>query len=113
MCPTFIRLFPEKVAGIILVDSTSVNLEELDDLELPILDEEGSDEYWLAAYRAYSLMKPSELKKIVKPTLTKNQKKFPFEIQQRIIEFQINPSLYKAMYVVMENWKIDAQIIKT
>ncbi|WP_400241647.1 alpha/beta fold hydrolase [Niallia sp. JL1B1071] len=56
----FVRLLPDRVAGIILVDSTSVDLEELDDLELPILDEVGSDEYWLEAYRVYSLMEPSE-----------------------------------------------------
>jgi pimeloyl-ACP methyl ester carboxylesterase len=104
----FVRIFPDKVAGIILVDSTSVTLEELD-----VLDEEGSDDYWLEAYRAYSLMERSELKKIINPTLTRNQLNFPLEIQQRILDFQINPLMYKAMYLVVKNWKLDVQIVKT
>lgn len=109
----FVNLYPHKVAGIILVDSTSVDLKELDDLELPILDEKGSDEYWLEIYHSFSLLDESELKKKVNPIITESQKKFPDEIQMKIIDFQIKPSLYKAIYLEMCSWKIDALKIKT
>ncbi|MDN5710272.1 MAG: alpha/beta hydrolase, partial [Planococcus sp. (in: firmicutes)] len=34
-------------------------------------------------------------------------------IQQRLIEFQQKPNLYKAMKAEVENWRTDAKIIKS
>lgn len=108
----FSKEYPEKVAGIVLVDSTSVDLEELDHLDLPILDEGETDVKWLEKCHSYSLMKVEELREVLNPSLTEKQKDFPFNIQQLIIEFHVNPSMYSAMYSEISNWKKDAAIIK-
>ncbi|MGE7690391.1 alpha/beta fold hydrolase [Lysinibacillus sp. NPDC097214] len=108
----FVKEYPEKVAGIVLVDSTSVDLKVLDDLNLPVLNEGSTDEIWMEKCRAYSQMKREELRGIINPTLTEKQKLLPNDIQKRLINFQINPSLYKAMYSEISNWKRDGEIIK-
>nr|WP_318281074.1 alpha/beta hydrolase [Paenibacillus bovis] len=109
----FAKEYPEKVAGIVLVDSTSVDLQELDDLDLPTLDEEDTDELWMQKCQTYSLMDQRELEKMLKPTLTDKQKLLPAHIQQRILDFQVNPSMYKAMYSEIKHWKQDAEVIKS
>ncbi|MFD1739216.1 alpha/beta fold hydrolase [Bacillus salitolerans] len=108
----FVKEYPEKVAGIVLVDSTSVDLKELDELDLPVLDEDETDDSWLDKCHTYSKMNKDELKEIIKPTLTKWQKQLPFDIQQHLINFQIQPDLYKAMHSEISNWKKDAEVIR-
>ncbi len=109
----FAKCHPQKVAGIVLVDSTSVDLQELDELDLPVLDEDETDEVWLEKCKSYSSMEQEQLRKIVNPTLSEKLKSIPKEIQQRLLEFQIRPSLYKAMYSEISNWKQDAVVIKS
>jgi len=108
----YAKVFPENVAGMVLVDSTSVDLKELDELELPVIDEDESDEVWLKKCYSYSLMKQEELKELVNPSLTDKQKELPLDVQQQLINFQVNPSLYKAMYLEISNWKMDADVIR-
>ena len=108
----FVKEHPEKVAGIVLVDSTSVDLKVLDDLNLPVLNEGSTDEFWMEKCLSYSQMKREELREVINPTLTEKQKLLPHDIQKRLINFQINPSLYKAMHSEISNWKRDGDIIK-
>jgi len=108
----YAKVFPENVAGMVLVDSTSVDLKELDELELPVIDEDESDEVWLKKCYSYSLMKQEELKELVNPSLTDKQMDLPLDVQQQLINFQVNPSLYKAMYLEISNWKMDADVIR-
>ncbi|WP_318614521.1 alpha/beta hydrolase [Sporosarcina sp. YIM B06819] len=108
----FVKAHPEKVAGIVLVDSTSVDVKVLDELDLPMLNEDSTDDIWMEKCHLYSLMKKEELTEIINPTLTKKQEQLPFDIQQRLIDFQVNPNLYKAMSSEISNWKKDAEIIK-
>lgn len=109
----FAKSHPQKVAGIVLVDSTSVDLQELDELDLPVLDEDETDEVWLKKCKSYSSMEQEQLRKIVNPTLSEKLKSIPKEVQQRLLDFQIRPSLYKAMYCEISNWKQDAAFIKS
>ena len=108
----FVKEHPKKVAGIVLVDSTSVDLKVLDELEIPVLNEGSTDEIWVEKCGSYSQMNQEELREIINPTLTKKQKQLPFDVQQRLINFQINPSLYQAMQSEISNWKQDADTIK-
>ena len=108
----FVKEHPKKVAGIVLVDSTSVDLKVLDELDTPVLNEGSTDEIWVEKCASYSLMNQEELREIINPTLSKKQKQLPFDVQQRLINFQINPLLYKAMHSEISNWKVDADTIK-
>lgn len=109
----FIKVYPEKVVGIVLVDSTSVDLEELDMLNLPVLDEDEADKIWLEKCKTYASMKQEQLREIINPILSEKLNLFPEEVKQRLLDFQVTPSLYKAMYSEISNWKQDAKIIKS
>lgn len=64
----FTKVHPEKVAGVILVDSTSVDLKELEKLHLPVLNQD-TDEIWIEKSLAYSTKNKQELSEILKPSL--------------------------------------------
>ncbi|PEJ59976.1 alpha/beta hydrolase [Bacillus sp. AFS002410] len=107
----FVKIYPKIVAGMILVDSTSVDLKELDSLDLPILDED-TDEAWIEKCLNYATKEPKELKRIISPTLNNKLRNLPIKAQQRLLDFQVNPSLYKAMASEIKEWKKDADFIK-
>jgi pimeloyl-ACP methyl ester carboxylesterase len=108
----FVKLYPQHIKGLVLIDSTSVDFNELNNLNLPALNKDSSDEVWLEKCKLYSKMNIEELRKIINPSLTEKQQQLPNAIQRRLIDFQINPTLYKAMYSEIKNWKKDAEIIK-
>lgn len=108
----FAKVYPEAVAGMVLVDSTSVDLKKLDDLNLPVLNKGETDIDWIEKCHSYSLMKPVELRELLNPSLTDKQRQLPYDMQQRLIEFQTSPFLYRAMASEIWNWKTDAEIIK-
>ena len=107
----FSKLYPQQVKGLLLVDSTSDSLEKLD--ELPDLADDASDDKWLEECGKFAELDESELKQMIRPMLSENQKKLPSPIQQRLIEFQQKPNLYKAMKSEVENWRADAKTIKS
>jgi pimeloyl-ACP methyl ester carboxylesterase len=109
----FVKLYPQYLSGLILVDATSVDLIQLDELDLPVLNEDSTDKKWMETCQSYSLMSKDELRELIQPTLSEKQKQLPQEIRQRLIDFQVNPSLFKAMYSEIKNWKKDAELIKS
>lgn len=108
----FVKTYPNKVASLLLIDSTSVNLHKLEELDLPILDEQDSDKAWNEKCQKYSSMNKDELKKELNPGLTLKQIGFAEEIKNDILDFTINPNLYKAILSEIENWHEDAYEIK-
>ncbi|KAA0563774.1 alpha/beta fold hydrolase [Bacillus sp. CH30_1T] len=106
----FAKVYPEKVAGVILVDSTSVELKELEKLDLPVLNQD-TDELWIEKCLDYSTKDKQKLLETIKPSLNKKQRQFPKAIQQKILDFQVNPSLYKAMASEIKEWTKDAEVI--
>ncbi|MCM3742573.1 alpha/beta hydrolase [Sporosarcina luteola] len=108
----FVKLYPNHILGVVLVDSTSVDFSVLDKLNLPVLEKESTDEAWIEKCNIYSSMNREELSKIISPSLTTKQRQFPLKIQERLLEFQLNPTLYKAMCCELKHWKKDAEIIK-
>ena len=109
----FTKLHPSKVRALVLVDSTSVDLNILDKLDLPILNKESTDDVWIEKCASYSLMSQDQLSEIINPVLTEKQKQLPDAIKQRLIEFHQKPLLYKAMKSEIANWKKDAETIKS
>ncbi|MEK5109511.1 alpha/beta hydrolase [Cytobacillus sp. FSL K6-0129] len=108
----FTKLYPDKIRGLLLLDSTSVNLHKLDQLELPYMNENDSDIAWIEKCKRYSSLSPEELYNTLNPILTDKQRMLSVETQKKIIAFYTNPTLYKTMIKEIENWKSDAEIIK-
>ncbi len=57
----FAMLYPEQLKAVVLVDSTSMNLQRLDDLDLPVSNKTDSDDIWLQKYKSYSNMDSDSL----------------------------------------------------
>lgn len=108
----FAKRYPFDVAALVLIDSTSHDLERLDTLDLPIMNDGASDEDWLKQCEAYAEQTESELSQHVQPVLTPNQLKLPSDVQAELIQFFRRPNLYKAMIEEVRNWHADARFIK-
>jgi pimeloyl-ACP methyl ester carboxylesterase len=108
----FAKVHPEKVAGVILVDSTSVDLKELEKLDLPVFNQE-TDQLWIEKSLEYSNKSEGELMDILKPSLNEKQRQFPKAIHQKLLDFQVNPLLYKAMASEIKEWTKDADLIRS
>lgn len=100
----FIKMYPHLVNSCILVDSTSVNLHRLNELELPVSDQIDSDEIWMNNCKHYSKMTSKQLIEELHPSISSKQQTYSIEIQKRINNFYVNPNLYKAMVSEITNW---------
>ncbi|WP_242224104.1 alpha/beta hydrolase [Bacillus cereus group sp. BfR-BA-01380] len=109
----FTMLYPEQVTALVLVDSTSMNLHRLDELDLPTLDETDSDEKWIEKCLYYADLNTAQLKQEVCPKLTAAQTTLPVEIQKLLLAFPISPALYKAVSSEIIHWKDCAQKMKS
>lgn len=109
----FSKLYPARIRGLLLLDSTSVDLHRLEQLDLPYLDKIDSDAAWLEQCKEYAALSPKELFKQLDPALTEEQKKLPQYIQKKLVAFYTNPSLYKAMLQEITSWEEDAFMIKS
>lgn len=108
----FTKLFPEQIKGLVLVDSTSVDLHELDALDTPVLDTGSSDTAWQALCRNYAIKTKEQLKRLLQPVLTGAQQRLPQAVQDALIDFQTEPDLYAMMDSEVEHWKTDAARIR-
>ncbi|WP_082665697.1 alpha/beta fold hydrolase [Exiguobacterium chiriqhucha] len=108
----FAKRYPSDVAALVLVDSTSHDLERLDTLDLPIMNEGASDEEWLKQCEAYAEQTESALTRSIQTVLTPNQLKLPNDVQTELIQFFQRPNLYKTMIDEVKNWHADARFIK-
>ncbi|KGI85427.1 alpha/beta fold hydrolase [Exiguobacterium sp. s28] len=108
----FAKRYPSDVAALVLVDSTSHDLERLDTLDLPIMNEGASDEEWLKQCEAYAEQTESALTRRIQTVLTPNQLKLPSDVQAELIQFFQRPNLYKTMIDEVKNWHADARFIK-
>ncbi len=109
----FTKQFPEQIKGLLLVDSTSVDLHELDTLDTPVLDSFSSDASWQEQCRHYAIQTKEQLHSLLAPILTESQKQLPEAVQSALIDFHTEPALYAMMDSEVEYWKADADRIRT
>ncbi|EOP74045.1 hydrolase [Bacillus cereus VDM006] len=108
----FAMLYPEQLKAVVLVDSTSMNLHRLDELDLPISDQTDSDDIWLQKYRSYSNMNSESLRAVLQSTLLNQYSLLSSYKQKQYAEFLTSPFLYKATTSELSEWKSCAQRIK-
>ncbi len=105
--------YPDQVKGLLLVDSTSVDLHELDDLDTPVLDTLSSDATWIEQCRRYATQTSDQLRLLIQPALTPAQQRLPETVQSALLDFQLDPALYAMMATEVTHWKTDATRIRT
>lgn len=100
----FASLFPEKVSGMVLVDSNSMDEQEMDELreKLPSFSRAFPKKDIVEKWRELSLKSEAELETLLSPKLLPEQTAFEEEVQKCILKFQTNPKMYSAMASELE-----------
>lgn len=109
----FARLYPDKVRGMILLDSTSANFDRLYSLDLPILFSHIKIDKLVKNWSELSRKTVQELQDLMSPSLSNEQLKLPTEYHKEILEFTTNPATYRTMSVETSNWGISSEQIKS
>lgn len=108
----FVRLYPDKVKGVVLVDSTSANFNNLYSLDLPVLFSHIAIEKLVENWNNLSKKTVSELYDLMNPVLSDEQLKLPKELHMAIEVFSTNPRTYKTMASETKNWGLSSEQIK-
>ncbi|WP_251126113.1 MULTISPECIES: alpha/beta hydrolase [unclassified Exiguobacterium] len=106
------KVFPNRVGGVVLVDSTSHDFSILDDIETPVMDRQYSDEDWRTMCRSYSNLTKEELERLHQPEFSLEQQGLSSDVLERLKRFYQSPQLYKTMLEEESFWYDDASIIK-
>lgn len=108
----FAMLHSNQLKAVILVDSTSMNLHRLDDLDLPVSDKTDSDDMWLQKYRSYSNMDSDSLYAELQSILANQYSHLSSRKQKQYVDFSTSPLLYKATTSELSEWKNCAKRMK-
>lgn len=100
----FAREYPDSVSGVALIDSTSVDLNRLDSLPIPTLNEQQSDADWITECRRYASMTPTEIFECNSSVINQTQSAPSEHTLDRRSRFYTNPTLYKTMVEEVEVW---------
>lgn len=106
------KVFPNRVGGVVLVDSTSHDFSILDDIETPVMDRQYSDDDWRTMCHSYAILSKEELVKVHQPELSLEQQGLSSDARARLKRFYQSPQLYKTMLEEESFWRDDAAIIK-
>lgn len=109
----FARLYPERVKGVILLDSTSMNFKRLYSQNLPVMDRELAIEKLTNGWLETSKKSREEIEAMSSGELLKERKLFPSSVQEKIIEFEAVPKVYYTMAMEMLNWEKSSEDIKS
>lgn len=109
----FARLYPERVKGVILLDSTSMNFKRLYSQDLPVMDRELAIEKLTNGWLETSKKSREEIEAMSSGELLKERKLFPSLVQEEIIEFEALPNIYYTMAMEMLNWDKSSEDIKS
>ena len=110
----FASLFSEKVLGMILVDSNSIDQYKMDELgyELPSFRTKLSKNNILENWKQLSLKSSVQLETLISPKLLPEQMAYTEEIQKCILKFEINPNMYCVMASELELMSHSGQEIR-
>lgn len=108
----FVRLYPDKVRGVVLIDSTSANFNYLYSLDLPVLFGHIAIKKLVDNWNKLSKNTVNELRDLISPVLSDEQLKLPKELHAAIEEFSTNPITYKTMASETEKWGLSSEQIK-
>ena len=93
----FTKLFPESVAGLVLVDSMTVKEKELEELDLPEYKEKMSMKVRMENMKKYIEMGKEEFKQMVEPMLKGLYSSFPEHLQEAMVLYQADQNFYKTL----------------
>ncbi|MCR1872019.1 alpha/beta fold hydrolase [Mammaliicoccus lentus] len=98
----FVQMYTERVKGILLIDSTSVDENLLDELDTPELNKGTTKEDFIRYCKKMKELNREEIRKEIDLS----------EYDDELVSFYTSPNLYRAMFYEISNWKKDTKLIK-
>jgi len=93
----FTRMFPNQVAGLVLVDSITVNEHEFDELNVPVYQQNLSVRARLENIKKLLELEKEEFDEYVTPMLQNLYVNFPEDIAAQILTYQTDKLLYETI----------------
>ncbi|WP_164669772.1 alpha/beta fold hydrolase [Virgibacillus doumboii] len=108
----YARMYPQKLNGVLLVDSTSYNFQQLYDLDLPVMYSMISLEQMIESNRETARKSKEALLYVFKETIEEHEKILPEIELKAFIEFISKPSFFETVADEFQNWGKSSEIIK-
>lgn len=109
----YVKMYPNEIKAIVLLDSTSYNLEELENLETPVINSRCSIDKMVDFCNDLSVKLKEELINENVDMISKYEKYVKSEELKDVIDFFGNPRLYKTVSDEFANWIHDGEDIKS
>ncbi|MCM1991628.1 alpha/beta fold hydrolase [Oceanirhabdus seepicola] len=107
----YVKMYPHKIRGVLLLDSTSPDFEKLYCDKTPMMCEKGSIEATTKGMRESSKKSIEELRERFQ--IEEEQKGLPDDVKSMLEEFYIKPEFYNVTAMEMEKWYEDGKDIKS
>jgi len=107
----FTKMFPNQVAGLVLVDSLTVNEPEFDELDVPIYQQNLSVKARLENIKKLLELEKEEFDEYVSPMLQNLYVNFPDDVATQILAYQTDKQLYETIIKEYENLKDSISMI--
>ncbi|WP_404453639.1 alpha/beta hydrolase [Virgibacillus necropolis] len=106
------KMYPHKLKGVLLIDSTSHNFQELYNLELPVMYSKISLVQMIENNKATAKKSKEELKHIFKDMIDEYKRVLPENETKEFTSFISRPSFFQTIAEEFHNWKRSGEIIK-
>lgn len=107
----FAQLYPEKIIGMLLVDPNTINQNEIE--ELPIVKQKFSMNKMIENWNRLSKKTKEEITLEINPKIMPDQMKLPKKAQKKILDFLVQPQMYKTMALEYESFNDSVTEIKS
>ncbi|QSX05910.1 alpha/beta fold hydrolase [Sedimentibacter sp. zth1] len=109
----YAKMYPNDLKAIVLLDSTSYDLIELENLNTPVINANVSIEKMIEYMNNSSIKNEEELKNENRNLFEKYKTYITDDEMKDVIDFYSNPSLYKVVANEFSNWIKDGEDIKS
>lgn len=106
------KIYPNKISGVVLVDSTSYNYNQLYELNIPILNSLINIDEMIKSSFEFSKKTKDEIKAECKDMIFEREKVLRGSNINRYVDFITNPLLYRTTAEEFENWELSSHDIK-
>jgi pimeloyl-ACP methyl ester carboxylesterase len=108
----YAKMYPNNIKGLLLIDSTSFNFNQLYNLNLPVMNSLISVDKMVDNNMNTSKNSKDELKLKFKNLIVEYEKILPFSEARDFEKFITNPLLFKTIANEFENWESSSENIK-
>lgn len=109
----YVKMYPNEIQAVVLLDSTPYNLEQLDNLDTPMINSKSSIDKMVNMCKGLSMKSKEELIDQNTDMISKYEKYVTNEELHDVIQFFGNPKFYQTISDEFANWVHDGEDIKS